>query len=73
MQREERQELKGIWDTATQIEGRDGETGAISAIDRDQAIDEDTGHANYESYRITVSDRQYRYSAKEMKGFADTW
>lgn len=78
--------LSDIWETMDSIEGHDNDSGATSTIDKDQAVDQDTGKAWFDSYRITIGDdfydsdkdifhtsQEYWYTAAEMEAYARTW
>jgi hypothetical protein len=66
--------LEDIWETMASIEGHDNDSGATSYIDKDQAVDQDTDKAWFDSYRMTLADgEEYWYDASEMEGYARTW
>lgn len=66
--------LSDIWETMASIEGHDNDTGATSTIDKDQVVDQDTGKAWFDSYRIALADgEEYWYDASEMEVYARTW
>jgi hypothetical protein len=66
--------LSSIFDEATCLEGYSDLSGAISSIDKDQAVDDESGKAFYSQYRLTVASGDfYWYSAEEMEAFAKTW